>query len=386
MKKVIIVSFFKSDNLGDLKIANEITKLVENRELKYVKYDFLEVEKLSGEFDLYEEKSSEILLRNGRIKKILKEIFSKIISKKYLMTKKQNFKKFEEELKNVDGVIIGGGNMFMDISPVWPMLINEYVKLAKKQNKKVVVTSVGVGPVKYKYNQKIIRSIVKKTDYFSVRDEKSLEEITYIIKDQNMKIKTTRDPVFMLAKNSSYANFSNVVGVSVLGHTCFDNEELFDTYIKQILQLISSLSGKEIVLFSTEKSDYPTIKAVSKKLKKEYSIEVSIVNIKELKDLKELYSKCEFLIGGRMHAMIFAHTQNIPHFGFDWQRKIKGYGKSTETLIFEISKNKTEMKKILDHISFLINFRAEQVNKIKAKNYEIKKIIEAEFDLIKTEI
>lgn len=386
MKKVVVVSFFKSNNLGDIKISEAIVNLIEKRDLSLVKYDFLEVERINNYDTIHESEKNVVYMPDQRLKKIVKNIFAEIISIKYLVKKKNSFSQFEKDLVDADALIIGGGNMFMDISSVWPMLIDKYIQIAKKHKKKVIVTSVGVGPIKHKYNIKYIKRIVSNSDYFSVRDEKSLMLIKSIYGNDIKKIELTRDPVFDFSKTSLTEDRINKVGICILGESCFPQKELYDIYLRQILKVISFLNNKQIILFSTEKSDYASIKEVARKIDHNLSLNYTISYIDNFKDLEETYYGMDFLIGGRMHAMIFAHIKNTPHFGFNWQSKILGYSQFTNIRMFEISSSNRILEDIVEHMQFLTNNRENEVEKIVEKNIKISNVIKSEFDAIKFNI
>src|SRR5690625_6638921 len=94
----------------------------------------------------------------------------------------------------------------------------------------------------------------------------------------------------------------------VIGEACFPAQLANDKYLRNMYELINCIdedSVEQIILFSTAEKDYININKLISNIS---NSKVTIYNIKDYDDIVELYSKLSFLVGGRMHSLIFAQS------------------------------------------------------------------------------
>ena len=157
MKRAVVISFFSSKNLGDLALSNTLENLLKDKNYSIKKYDFLTLDRISEatkekvfskSINDNEQISTieKIFYKNIKmnIKKIIVSILGELNTAviKYKIGKivdKRKWNKLESDVINSDIIVIGGGNMIMDINPIWADLFNDYVKLFSKHNKKINV-------------------------------------------------------------------------------------------------------------------------------------------------------------------------------------------------------------------------------------------------------
>lgn len=380
MKKALVISFFKSNNLGDLALSSAIEKLISDKGYKILKYDFTTatrvtkiITELSSNIQPKEKSKLKLLLRSiiSVIKKLLIYFYGGInIERIYFYLHKtiiahNKWKVLEKEIQNVDIVILAGGNMLMDMTPSWPTIFEYYSSLARKYKKDLNIIYVGVGPIYYRESKKIYRKALKNAKRITVRDHMSKEICRDLIND--IVIVETADPVFSLPidweddriyninKGNSEANFK--IGICVLANYCFSTEQKYRDYLEGLCKLICSLSMLspkkiEYILFSTEIADYVSVKILQDKLYLYNCDNTRIIYINTVDELVELYKKLNFLIGGRMHSLIFAQKCLLPYIGIVWQNKIKGFGNVTKSSsrIYEICYINSNTKSIAQDI------------------------------------
>lgn len=330
MVNSILVSFFNSNNIGDLLISQKLVEDIER--IGYI----VKPCSYEGSFKI-----------EGNIEphKVDLSIFDKI-KNRYL-----NFKfwlEFEENLKHADVLILGGGNMIMDIdeNSKSGQHFNKFIKIAKKLNKKVVVLSIGVGPFKNEKQRMYARSALMKCDFVTYRDKESYNLVGYDLPNNFISV----DPVFLFDKLDSKVNkFANIAGVGVINTLLFNNsKEVYKNVLNGYVRLINKLSENsfEIVLFTTENADNCMMNDVYELCTK---FNISKLFLKNKEDLIEFYtSGLSIIISARMHSLILGFTQNIPIVGLSWQQKINS--------MFEIidqTKNCTQISEILDNIDLI---------------------------------
>lgn len=385
--KIILVSFFLSDNLGDIMLSNAIEALLLNKyDATISKYDFLTFHKITdgnkGMIGIQNPSNRNTLdnIAKKFIKKILPEFTVTLANYKLKSLLSNKHKEFEEDLKGADHLIIAGGNMLMDLTPVWPDILKTYTDLAVKAQKKYSIHFVGAGPIYHNRTKRMLRKILEKAHTLSVRgshSKKQLEEIGI-----KRSIEQTVDPVFSLELEKKDLRIDIIkevtagrkkrIGICVIGKVCFSNLRDFDLYMDTLIRYILEY-GKihDVTLFSTEKMDYEAIKFIVDNT----NTSVRVIEIDSLKGLIELYDTLEFLIGGRMHSLIFAQKSLLPFIGVVWQNKILEFSKivRAEEHVYDVhSFAKLEFNRIIeDNITDLC--RIEVMNDIN-KNLKIKVI------------
>lgn len=367
MKKALVISFFKSSNLGDLSLSNSIEKLISDKGYEILKYDFTtttritkNITELSSNIQPEEKSKLKLILRPiiRAIKKILICFWGVVNVEKICFYLRKTilscnkWKILERDIQSVDIVILAGGNMLTDITPSWPTVFEYYSLLARKHKKDLNIIYVGVGPISYKESKKIYRNALKNASRITVRDQISKTACRELVNDK--VIVETADPVFSLPidleddricsinKGNSELNFN--IGICVLANFCFSSEQDYRDYLEGLCKLVcnlSMLSSKKIdyILFSTEIADYVSVKEFQDKLHLNNYDNTRIIYINTVDELIELYKKLNFLIGGRMHSLIFSQKCLLPYIGIVWQSKIKGFGNITQSSsrIYEIS-------------------------------------------------
>ena len=144
MRKAIIISFYKSSNIGDTELSRSIDSLINENNFEFIRYDFI-----SGE-RFYDEGLSKNVSHSGngtfRLKSRLKKIVHRILGDTLywemvwfckVSRKWRKNETLKEDFRKSDVIILAGGNMIMDLDPLWIYYIREYIRLSKKFNLKL---------------------------------------------------------------------------------------------------------------------------------------------------------------------------------------------------------------------------------------------------------
>lgn len=316
----ILVSFFNSDNLGDILIGDMLTELSSN---------YFNVDRIS-----YTGSPIVGCSTNGKnvidFKTNIIKYLSKVpLAKQVLYTARKNkplnLEYFESKIKDSDILVIGGGNMIFDLEKYSfsSKRFRTFVMMAKKYNKKVFAISLGIGPFQTVKQEKDAIKALEMCDYITFRDEASFE----IFKRHNQThndVYVSIDPVFLLQRKTKEVSEDKVIALNIINNKLMKESEksyknLINQYAKLADNLVENL-GKKVVLFSTEIADYDAVFDVSKLVKNNKLIEV--IKINTVEELFRLYSNVIVLVGTRMHSMIVAHSQEIPVVGLSWQKKV----------------------------------------------------------------
>lgn len=373
MKNALLISFFESTNIGDKLISKQLRNV-------FSKYYNISICDFTGIHSIDRRRN---IIKQSFFQRLKVEIkktkLGSLLQYMYILLKLSmsvRWIKVKKYISDTDVVIIGGGNMIMDLEkvPNLTYIFYKYVKYAKKNNKKVYVVSVGVGPFRTKLQRKIAQKALNSCDYIAVRDNKSLD----ICKDIGVRreIFVSGDPVFLHPK-IVHGEKSLEIAVSIyyyekLAYYGTRYDDYINDFSNFIDKLVLGIDGYSVNLFSTEITDYAAVSDVYNKLKDK--TRVSVVKISNEDELFKFYSKQKLVIGTRMHSLIIAMTQNIPVVGLSWQPKVKALFdliQSNES-VFELVDIKKKPNDIISLCNRKLNEYYEEVSKIESSVIKIR--------------
>lgn len=323
--KCILMSFFNSNNLGDILIGDTLNQIVSKK---------FNVEKVSYSGSLDEIQDSNVRNKNKKntsiklniIKLFKKNGFGFIVRFYYKHIKKIDIKMYENKISQVDALIIGGGNMIFDLDKYSSSAsrFDKFVSIAKKNGLKIFAISLGIGPFQTKKQHLEAVHALEKCDYITFRDRASYEIFKKYNKTHN-NVYVSVDPVFLLPQKVNLKVQQNrSIGLNIINNKLLsDSIEDYNASISKYTQLADALTkslNRKVILFSTELSDYEAVKDVYEALKQNRLVEIRFIST--IDELYEFYDEISVLIGTRMHSMIIALTQRIPIVGLSWQRKV----------------------------------------------------------------
>ncbi|NLY09705.1 MAG: polysaccharide pyruvyl transferase CsaB [Tissierellia bacterium] len=239
-------------------------------------------------------------------------------------------------LGRCDMLISGGGSLLQDITSyrsLWYYLA--VITGANIRGKDVYIYANGIGPITNSFNRYLARKVLDKVDYITVRDESSrrfLEEL----KVKNPIIEVTSDPVFSLKKADSqeveeiWAKEKLPLEGRFIGIALRPWKDEKDSILSSSLRYILD-KHKDIKLILIPfhiPVDRPYQDTLVRGLIEEY--ENRVFNLKEQYDASTiigLFSKMDFAITMRLHAMIYAAMARCPVLPISYDPKIIGISK-----------------------------------------------------------
>ncbi len=243
-----------------------------------------------------------------------------------------------KSIKECDYFVSGGGSLLQDVTG-WksvPYYLGQ-ILLAQLIGKKTIFYAQGIGPVKGKFYKWLIKLILKRTNYISVRDKKSRELlINWGISPEQINL--TVDPVFILRKLTKDYNYSNkeliiakgqrpLIGVSV--RPWRDNK-----YINKFAKSLSEFAvkiGANVVIIPFHTNQDQDIskrlrdKVISKWKEDDYIGNITLSEIETPLQVLSQYKELDFLLGVRLHSLIFSVLTNVPFVATEYDPKIAGF-------------------------------------------------------------
>ncbi|MGG3284529.1 polysaccharide pyruvyl transferase CsaB [Paenibacillus solani] len=293
-------------------------------------------------------------------------------------------------IKASDGLISGGGSLLQDATS--PKTIPYYLgvlKIAQWLGKPTFIYAQGVGPVNRKLFHPMIRSIFRKCSYISVRDIQS-GELLQSMGISKEAIHVVPDPVMGLPLAEAEAAHSPVSALDEVNPAQIDHNpasELEETDVASVSSIEEDRSFEEPPLQSTRPNhtkagvdslpvigisvrywhpDRKELKAVTEGLKtlaeqravhlrflpfhQPDDLEASqyIANAlgdisrngskisfyleeKQPQDMLHEVSRCDLILGMRLHSLIYAANQCVPLLGISYDPKIDHFLKRLES-------------------------------------------------------
>lgn len=225
----------------------------------------------------------------------------------------------------------GGGTLIHDSTSSHSLYYYlSLIHLAKKCGMKVVVYANGFGPFK-KTNEPISAKITKEADLITLRDELSYKELRRIGVD-NENVHITADPAITLNAVSEaeikklfdeYKIPADGRYMAVSVRSWHKNDKLFEAKISTICDYVYEKYNMSVIFITMRPSEDLTISQniLHRMSHKAYIIETE----QSAEKLMGIISKCELVIGMRLHSLIYATTMCTPLIGLLYDPKIKGF-------------------------------------------------------------
>lgn len=235
-------------------------------------------------------------------------------------------------LRSCDGLISGGGSLLQDATSAKTIpYYTGVMKLAQLLGKPTFAYSQGIGPVNRRWMDPLIRSVMKRSAYLSVRDEESASLLAWIGIPEN-RIEVVPDPVMGLplplssnesTQLGSTADELPIVGVSLRPWRSDGGD------LARAAEALIALSKRTPVRlrflpFHTP-SDIEASEEVLERLRGRLgngsTAELAAAGDDPQQMLLEV-SRCDALFGMRLHALIYAANQMVPMLGLSYDPKI----------------------------------------------------------------
>lgn len=215
-------------------------------------------------------------------------------------------------IKNSDILISGGGSLLQDVTSLKSLVYYSVIlALGIIFNKKIIIFAQGIGPIKSKFANIIVRNLLKNCTYISVRDEKSYN----LLKNWNIKSELLCDPVYSLKTDT--VKEKNGVGIQLRDFSTMN----YNLLQKLAMLCCSKFNDKKIKIFSLQKAqDHEICKKFQKIiLNINPDIETEIIENNILKEISGL----EYMIGMRFHALLCAIKYGVKTCAINYDIKVE---------------------------------------------------------------
>ncbi|WHH58383.1 polysaccharide pyruvyl transferase CsaB [Petroclostridium sp. X23] len=235
-------------------------------------------------------------------------------------------------IKNCKLFINGGGSLLQDITSTRSLLYYlETIKLALKMNKKVMLYANGIGPIRMKSNEKMVRDVANRVDLITLREEASLKEIqrlgidkppVWVTADPALTLKPVDDEKVDKMLMDEGIQFKNpVVCISIRGWQQQENK--YSDIIAKAADYMKDTYNTDILLMPMHfPQDLHVMQEIAQKMKHTPFI---LKKRYQVPELLGIIKRTDLLIGMRLHALIYAATLAVPMIGLAYEAKVEGF-------------------------------------------------------------
>lgn len=241
---------------------------------------------------------------------------------------------WREAMKDLDVVVLGGGNLIADHDLNFPIKIAGALELAAAARLPVAVFGVGVSHDWSRAAQAYLDRAFGKVRlvHAAVRDEMSVElwrdRFTY-------PVTICRDPGLLASRHFAPRGRSggaprvglgltDPVALSYHGGAVIDEPQFTDWYAQLAHGLVQR--GCEVVLFNNgSPEDRAYLRRASQVIRAQAPAVRVEPDFRDPAELSGFISSLDLLLAHRLHACIAAYSFGVPHLGFDWDAKMRGF-------------------------------------------------------------
>ncbi len=238
--------------------------------------------------------------------------------------------KILKAMKGAKLLITGGGTLFQDHTSTRNVYYYALiVKLGTYMGLKSVLYANGIGPINKDSNKKLTKKVLNKVDLITLRDDESLKFLGELGVNKP-KIILTADPVFSLRdvtmenKLLAYEKFKVVEGrkyVVVALREWKYSDVKFQDHIEEIVKYLFDQYQISAIFLPMQN---PTDLNISRDIYINTDCHGILLDFTyTTDDVLALIDRSEFVLGMRLHSIIYALKSNKPVIALDYDPKVR---------------------------------------------------------------
>ncbi len=261
--------------------------------------------------------------------------------------KRMNIPAVIREMRHGKLLISGGGSLFQDSTSKRSLVYYAYiVRLASRMKMKTYILANGVGVIFSDKNKRLTARTVNLADCVTLRDEESKRELVSIGVDES-KIRITADPAFMLAPCSEerlrgalrrfgITRGTDFFAVSVrrfegTQRKAYDEEALIEGVAAACAEAAKKYSLTPVFIVMQPGLDLEVSRLAAERMKNDYGTDSVVAVPSDGAELLGILNEgAKFVIGMRLHMLIYAIDALVPLIGLSLDPKIDAIMKMAE--------------------------------------------------------
>lgn len=236
------------------------------------------------------------------------------------------------EMKHARLLISGGGSLLQDGTSKKSLFYYTYIiNAAKKRGLRVMIYANGLGPLSAPASRKSAAAAIEAADYVSLRERDSLELLGKLGVKREAKV--TADPALLLTPASDtwidhVQKREKIAGdfflVSVKDGNTFDGEKTGRDILGSMAQDIRTVADK----YSMAPLFVPMYPSRDTEITKRIAGMVGCGKVLQsltARELCGLIKRARFVIGTRLHMLVFSASMAVPLLGITYDPKIDAF-------------------------------------------------------------
>jgi Uncharacterized conserved protein len=347
--KITVIGAYGCGNVGDDAILAGILE-----KLKKVKVSLYNVAVFSGNKKYIEEKFG---VRG--VQQCLNQGFSLKVLGKF------DFLKMIKTIWKSDMVIIGGGSLLHDLRPYNLPYFFFWQLFSSLLGKKVIFYGVGVGPIKTRFGKLLSKIFLPRADYISVRDTNGQK----ILRELGIDISfLSRDPAFNIeVENLSkpkYCLTNDAFGITICGwfksSNFWERKSMdFSHYIIRMAEICDRIIeryNKDVLFVTTVfPHDLDAARKITKQMKHSSRTHIIEKLHTPVEVLAIIQNHVKYLVGMRLHSLIFATMTNTPFTAIIYDQKVRSYLNDLGCKVDAVELDDIFGRKIFENIEKLVH-------------------------------
>ncbi|MPZ76859.1 MAG: polysaccharide pyruvyl transferase [Deltaproteobacteria bacterium] len=239
-----------------------------------------------------------------------------------------------KELEKLDLFVLGGGGILYDDSAA--SFLRD-VTWAKELGIPVMVYAISVGPLKAAESKQLVASVLNQVEKITVRESEAKRILTDL--GVNQEIEVTSDPALLLKPQAFPKERLKKQGInidkSLVGFSVREpGPAAPDLNIEQYHGILANAADFMVERFDAEILFVPMELGEHKDPQHSHAVISKMANAQRAQVLKEEYSSGEvlglmqhmsFVVGMRLHFLIFAGIQEVPFVPLPYAAKVSGF-------------------------------------------------------------
>lgn len=259
------------------------------------------------------------------------------IEKEYgiLAIPRYDMKGIWKALDSTEVLLFGGGGLLQDITSSRSLYYYlSILKMAQIRKVKTMIYANGMGPLLRPLNRWCTKKCLNKADVITVRDEDSAKLLKEIGVNKR-KILVTADPVFGLSEDLEDPFDGK--------DTSWMPEGAYAVITVRNWKETDSLIIKEMTKFCERFEEKQGIRALLIPMQYDWDVDISREIKNKIKgkaylpdrpltvdEIRYLISRAEFVVGMRLHSLIFAMLHQVPCIAVSYDPKVEGFMKQVD--------------------------------------------------------
>lgn len=304
------------------------------------------------------------------------------------------------EMRSVDLLIIAGsGPLRDDETSAWhhPYSCFKWAMLSRMAGKRVLLLSVGAGPIRTRWGRFFVRNTVRSSSYRSFRSSYSRSLIAALGINEGLEFYP--DQGFSLhipdqMQESEKIHHDVIVGINPIAYFVHNRwihtgEAVYRRYIQRmgdfIIWLLTQSYG--ILFFHTqidgdEIASDDLIAYVRSKLGRKFNDKMTNNPAREINDILREISKVDVTICARFHGAVFSYMMKKPVLGVSVDSRIENLMEDMGLPVTAVHIDEFDLESIVRQFQSLIADSVHSKDQIEAKLLEYRRLLSDQYDHI----